>query len=228
MLDLIVCLSIVIGVAIGAKKGFIREAYEMGSSILALIIAFFVYTPIKAILAITPLYTMIQAWNMEKVSSLTVVQGVQSQAKAIQDATAWLPSFIGEELIKNNNSEVHALMKVSNLAEYISQYITNLCMSILAILIVWLVVKIILSVGIGTLDLIAKLPVIRTANKALGAGLGGIKIMLMIWIVCLLLPIIVVIPQFAGLQGAVDSSLLTHWLYENNVILHYASSLLLK
>lgn len=228
MLDLIVCLCIVIGIAVGAKIGFIREAYGMVSSLLALVLAFLIYTPIKGILMITPLYQTIYMWNMEKVAALPVVQGVQSQAKVIQEATAWLPRFIGEELIKNNNSEVHALVGASNLAEYISSYITELSLSVIAIVVVWIVVKLILSISVGALDLIAKLPVIRTANKALGAVLGGTKVIIGIWIVGLIFPVLVMIPQLTQLQEALDQSVLTQWLYQNNIILHYMSNLLIK
>ncbi|MGL4345242.1 MAG: hypothetical protein ACRCTE_08600 [Cellulosilyticaceae bacterium] len=228
MLDLIVGLSIIIGIAIGAKKGFVRVAYEMVSSILALVLAFVIYTPIKAILAMTPLYTAIYTWNMEKVGEIVVIQSIQSQAKAIQEATAWLPQFIGEKLIQNNNSEVYRLMGVTNLSEYISSYITDLCLSVIAILVVWIVVKIILSIGFGALDLIAKLPIIRTANKGLGAVAGSIKALLLTWIICLLVPVLVLIPAFAGLQQLLDASMLTKWLYQNNIILQYMSSLLIK
>ncbi|MGL4736142.1 MAG: CvpA family protein [Cellulosilyticaceae bacterium] len=228
MLDLIVCGCIIIGVLVGAKIGFVREAYGMVSSLLALVLAFVVYTPIKAILAVTPLQQMIYTWNVEKVSALPVVQGVQSQAQAIQDATAWLPKFIGEELIKNNNSEVHSLVGATNLAEYISSYITDLCLSVLAIILVWVVVKLILSISVGALDLIAKLPVIRTANKVLGSVLGGLKAVVSIWIVGLIFPVLVMIPQLSQLQVALDESLLSQWLYQNNIILHYMSNMLIK
>lgn len=228
MLDLIVCICIVVGILVGSKIGFIREAYGIISSLLALVLAFLIYTPIKAILALTPIQSSIYTWNIEKLSALPVVQGVQSQAKAIQEATAWLPQFVGEELIKNNNSEVYALLGANNLAEYISAYITDLCLGVLAIIIVWIVVKLILSISVGALDLIAKLPVIRTANKLLGSVLGGVKVIVSLWIVGLALPVLVMIPQLSQLQVALDQSLVARWLYENNIILHYMSNILIK
>lgn len=175
MLDLMICLSIVIGAVIGIRKGFVRGAYEMISSILALVLAFFLYTPVKTILSLTPLYTTIQRWNMEKVSSFPVVQGVQSQAQAIKEATQWLPDFVSETIVKNNNSEIYDLVGATNLVEYISNYITDLCLTVLAIIVVWCVVKILLGIGVSAIDLIAKLPLIKTANKILG-GLSLIHI----------------------------------------------------
>lgn len=227
MLDSIIILSMGLIIFISYKQGFIKAAYGLCSSIVSLAIAFVIYPIMTGILKLTPIYTRMKEWNYQAVSSLEVVSGLQAQADLINEATSWLPRFIGESLVKNNNPEVYKMMEVSNIAEYVSSYITDIGIRALAIAITWLIVKIALSLCIGTLDIIAKLPVISTFNKAGGLTLGGIKALFMVWMFFLITPFISILPSFARLQTMVDKSIIGKFLYNNNLILDYLQNLFL-
>ncbi|MHC1749053.1 MAG: CvpA family protein [Cellulosilyticaceae bacterium] len=227
MLDGIVILVIAVMTIVAAKKGFIRSAYGLLASILALVVAYFIYPIMNAFLKVTPLYHNILQWNTERLASIELVSGLQTQADMIKKATGWLPKFIGEEIIHNNNPEVYRVMGATNIAEYISGYITGLCISALALIITWLLVRMILGIMMRTLDLIAKLPVISTANKYAGAALGTVKGVLLMWVLGLLMPLMITLPQFGNLQNMLQTSYIAKWLYQNNLLLEYLNKFLL-
>lgn len=225
MLDIVIIVFIGIVGFIAAKKGFIKTAYQIVAYGLALLISFMMYPIMSYILKLTPIYEGVKTWNSQNISALPIVQGVQAQTNTIREVTNWLPEFMTNQIIKNNNPEIYALMEVNNLVEYVSTYIADLCINAIAVLIVWIVVRIALGLIVGALDLVAKLPFLNFANKGAGFILGTIKGILMVWIFYLVMPFLVILPSFVGLQTLVEGSILGKWLYNNNLILSYLNQI---
>ncbi|MEG0388285.1 MAG: CvpA family protein [Niameybacter sp.] len=83
----------------------------------------------------------------------------------------------------------------------------------------FIVIKVGLTLAVGVLDLVAKLPILKTANTWGGFIVGIIKGMLIIWIICLVIPFLIMIPQFAGLEMLVEESYLMTLFYNHNILL---------
>lgn len=226
MLDIIIIAIILVTAGIAAKLGFIRTVYQLASSIIALMLAFIVYPIIEVILKVTPLYIGIQAWIREMLPSVELATGLQQQAKEIMSVTEWLPSFIGEQLVQNNNPEIYELLGVTSLIEYITVYLSDLCIVAIAIMIAWVVVKIGLSVFVGILDIVSKLPLLKTANKWAGFTVGLVKGLFIVWMILLVVPVLMIIPQLSNLDTLIEGSILTKSLYENNIILQIINSII--
>lgn len=224
MIDLIIVAIILITACIAAKVGFIRTVYQLLSSAIALVIAFFIYPIIEQILKFTPLYEGIKTWIREILPEVGNV-GLQAQASMIEDTLKWMPDFITNQIVKNNNPEVYQLLGVSNLIEYIVTSVANLCIMGIALVICFIVVKVGLTVAIGILDLVAKLPILKTANKWAGFVVGIIKGVFIIWIICLIIPFLIMIPQFGELKALVEQSFLMQLFYNHNFILQIITSI---
>lgn len=220
MLDIIVLGILLIFALIGSHRGLIDAVLTFLSSLGALILAFIVYPLVNIVLKLTPLYTYINEWVSDKVSTINFGTGVQSQGKAIAENLTWLPEFISEALIKNNNTEVYKALGVQSIMDYVSISITNIIMVMLAVLITWLILKVVL---VGSLrmvgNMVAQLPVISSLNKLGGFCIGLLKGLLTFWIIALIVPCIIAIPSYQGLEVYIQGSILFKWLYENNLVL---------
>lgn len=219
MLDLCILAILLIFAFIGSKRGLIDAALTFFSSLGALILSFIIYPVINVILKMTPLYIHINEWINNRLSGINFGSGVQAQGRAITENITWLPQFIGETLVKNNNTEVYKVLGVQNVVDYVSISITNVVIAMLAVFITWFVLKCVL---VGSLrmvgNMIAKLPVISSFNHLGGFLIGLIKGLLTFWIVTLIIPCIIAIPTYQGFETYIQTSILFKWLYENNLV----------
>lgn len=220
MLDLIVLGILLIFAFVGMHRGLIDEVVTLLGSLGALILSFIIYPLINVILKFTPLYTYINVWVRGKVGTIQFGSGVQSQGKAIVQNLTWLPDFMSETLVKNNNSEVYKALGANDIVDYVSISITNIIMAMLALLITWLILKVVLVGSVRIIGrFIAKLPIISSLNKIGGFGIGLIKGLLTFWVIVLVVPCIIAIPSYEGIEAAIEGSLLFKWFYENNLVL---------
>lgn len=228
MLDLLVIGVIIVCGIIGLKLGFIKTIYQFISSLVALVLAIMVAPVIEGILKLTPLYTSIQAWFLKMLPSFEATLPKQSENAAIREATSWLPQMLTDQIVANNNPEIYALLGVDKLVDYMIMSLTNLCITGLAVVSAWIIIKVLLSIGVGILDLVAKLPILKTANQLAGFVVGLVKGVLFVWIGCLLVPALVLIPSLAQIQQLIEASFLTKILYDYNIVLQVISNVLVK
>jgi len=220
MLDLAIIVIIVLLGAIGYYKGLIKTILTLLSSIAALVLSFLMYPIVNSILKLTPIYTYMNKWITNRIADVEFGTGVQTQGNAIASHITWLPKFISEGVIKNNNQEVYKLLHVSNVTDYVSVYATNIVIGMLAILITWLVLNILLTLFLKTADaIVSHIPIVAEVNKVGGTIAGMAKGLLVIWVIYLLVPILITNPAFSKISEYIAKSYLAKWLYENNMIL---------
>ena len=220
MIDLIVILILIIFVVIGYKKGLIRSAITLCSSIVALVLSFIVYPAINMILKLTPMYTSIYEGVFKKIEAIDFGKGIQSQGNAIVENITWLPEFLTMQIKNNNNTAMYELLGVKTIQEYISIYIANMIISMIAILITWFLLKVILVAVLRMLgSIIEHLPVISSFNHVSGLIFGLVKGILTLSVIGLIIPLFITVPAFQDISQSIEASILTKWLYDNNFIL---------
>ena len=220
MIDLIVILILVIFAVIGYKRGLIRSAITLCSSIVALVLSFIVYPAINMMLKLTPIYTSIYEGVFKKIEAIDFGRGIQSQGNAIIENITWLPEFLTIQIKNNNNTAMYELLGVKNIQEYISMYIANMIVSLIAILITWLLLKVILGTILKMLaSIIEHLPVISSFNHGIGLVFGLLKGAITLSAIGLLIPVFIALPAFQNISQNIESSILTKWMYDNNFIL---------
>lgn len=220
MIDLIVILILIIFAVIGYKKGLIRSAITLCSSIVALVLSFIVYPAINMILKLTPMYTSIYEGVFKKIEAIDFGKGIQSQGNAIVENITWLPEFLTMQIKNNNNTAMYELLGVKTIQEYISIYIANMIISMIAILITWFLLKVILVAVLRMLgSIIEHLPVISSFNHVSGLIFGLVKGILTLSVIGLIIPLFITVPAFQDISQSIEASVLTKWLYDNNFIL---------
>lgn len=74
------------------------------------------------------------------------------------------------------------------------------------------------------LNIVFSLPILGTINKAGGIVLNVAKSVFMIWLVLALVSFVTFIPLFANVANMIDSSIITKFLFENNLIVNILKS----
>ena len=220
MIDLIVILILIIFAIIGYKRGLIQSIITLCSSIVALVLSFIVYPIINMLLKLTPLYTSIYEGVFKKVEGIDFGKGIQSQGNAIIENITWLPKFLTMQIKNNNNTAMYELLGVKTIQEYVSMYIANMIISMLAILITWFLLKVILVAVLRMLgSIIEHLPIISSFNHGGGLLFGLVKGILTLSVIGLIIPLFITLPVFQDISQSIESSGLTKWMYDNNFIL---------
>lgn len=220
MLDLGITIIICIFAIIGYKRGFIKAALTLGSSVLALILSFIVYPLVEMLLKISPVYEWIYQMINNKIKDITFSNGLQSQANTITENISWIPDILVEQIKTNNNKAMYDVLGVTNVKEYISVYITQILIGLLAILITWLTLKIVIGIAVRLIvGIVEHIPVVSTLNRQGGGCLGILKGILILSIVGLIIPIFIDIPVIQNIDSAIQTNYIAKWLYENNIII---------
>lgn len=220
MVDLVILIIMLLFIAIGAQRGLIRTLITLGSSIAALILSLMVYPVINGILKLTALYTTIYTGVLEKVRGIDFGRGIQSQGNAITENITWLPGFLTEQIKNNNNTAMYEILGVHTIQEYISTYVTNMIISMIAILVTWFLIKVVLMGALRVMgSVVEQLPVISSFNKMGGAIVGLIKGILTLSIIALVMPTFITIPSLNELGQMLQESFLVQYLYNHNLVI---------
>lgn len=220
MLDLGIIIIICIFGIIGYKRGFIKAALTLGSSVMALILSFIVYPLVETLLKITPVYTWIYQMIDSKIKDITFSNGLQSQGNTITESISWIPDILVEQVKLNNNKTMYDVLGAANVKEYISLYISQILIGLLAVLITWLILKIALGIAIRlVVGIVEHIPVVSVLNRQGGLCLGVLKGVLLLSIIGLIIPIFIDSLVIKNIDMAIQTSYIAKWLYENNIII---------
>lgn len=219
MLDISIVIILLLFTIIGYQRGLVRSAISLVSSVLSFVLSLMIYPLINTLLKGTPLYTSLYEGILSKVETIEFKEGV------LIEQLNWLPTIITEQVQNNNNARMYETLGVKTLPEYIATYVTYIVISLLAILITWLLIKIVLVGGLKILsDIVESLPIISTVNRGGGLVFGLIKGLLTLSIIALILPFFMSYPFFEVVNKSIEQSILAQYLYDNNLIIqicHY-------
>lgn len=228
MLDIWIIIIVGIFGVVGYKRGFIKSALTLGSSIIALVLSFIVYPIIEMILRLTPVYTLVYQLVNSKLKDITFRAGVQSQGDVITNSITWIPSILVEQVKKNNNTAMYDLLGANNIKEYICLYITQMLIGLLALFLTWLILKFVLIIVIRVIvGVVENIPFVSGFNRQVGFVIGVLKGGIILSIIGVIIPIFIKVPVIQYLYSAIQTSYVTKWLYENNLIIIIYSYLFL-
>ena len=211
VLDGIIILIFVIFIAAGVKKGFVKSALGIVSTVAAAIIAINLYPFVSQMIRDTVVYSNLTGNLNEKIS--TYVGDSLDEDKLsglIDDAPEGFKLALKgfgtnvenvkkefSEMIKNG--EENASEKI---ADYIVTPAAEMVSNAIAIILLFFVSLLLLNLIILLLDLIFKLPVLKTANKFLGGVAGFLVAILVVLLFCT--AVNVALPYLAGAGVNID------------------------
>ncbi len=149
---------------------------------------------------------------------------------SIADAAEWadfsvLPirPILDEKL---NCPYAKTTITADDFASYIVNYFASLILNVAAYIVTLLIVWGLIRLVIGAAGIFSRLPIIRTANRALGLGAGILQGLLIVWMLMMVLSFFAATPAGQNLMAQVYDNPFLELLYNTNPLMKGASSAL--
>lgn len=192
IIDVILLVILVLSAFLGYKKGLVKLGTKLFAGIIAIIITIIIYKPISGL----------------------VINNTQIDEK-IEDAIIKnTTSFINENSQIQNNVTNQVTDKI--LPEEAKNISKSVVYAITAI-ILFIFVKIALSVVISLMDFVANLPILKQFNEIGGIIYGLVRGALIIFVCVLLMGVFIKINPENTLNNQIQDTYITKIIYENIV-----------
>ncbi len=212
---------------LGYMKGFIRIVISLIATMLTLVLVG-MFTPVvtNAVIEYSPLDEAISTKyeNMFFGDSI-YTEGVNTEEEEytlsqqiIMIQAVDLPDFLKEAMIENNNSEIYEQLGVDTFAEYISAYLTEWTIKVVAFIITFLIVWVIMRLVFFSLVVLSNLPLLHGINRAIGTVLGLGFAVIIVWIGYLALALLHSSSFAQQCYIWIEESQLLTFLYDTNPI----------
>ena len=207
-LDIVVVAILALNIILGYKKGLINVVFNIVAFLLAIVITLVLYKPVSNII--------IQNTNIhENIKEMILKRSQGTEPKEENIESNDINKYIENSINNMTNEAKTAAREVvaENFATKVVQVITGIVLFILtrAILILLRFVT----------QTIAKLPIIKQFNTLGGIIYGIIKGLIIIYVLLTIMYLIVSIKGNGNIALAIDSSCITKFLYDNNIIVNY-------
>ena len=227
--DYIVLLIMAVSIIFGIYKGFISSA----GSILVTLCAWggaLLFTDDLALLIqqktniLEEIIYYVQA--DETIADLTLRKtsifslSAETIAEAVEGAN--IPEFFKPHIIQNINNQVFDA--VETLGDYFDYTVGSAILNILCFFGILIIVALITSIVKSGLEAMFKLPALRYVDGLLGAGLGAIRGLFIVYAFFMLLPVLLlVMPEsiITKYLGNVSDAPIASVFYDNNILLKY-------
>lgn len=193
LIDVILVAVLVICMIIGWVKGFIDEVLRLLSGLLAFFIALFLTPHIAPVLNDHLFYGRISGYMSEQMDEIDRNnEGDMLEEGKANDALRALLEKLGadydeikESISKRANDGEQALKE--GITEKAAKPVSYAISYAICFVVLFLVSLLLLWILRHVLDLAAKLPVIKTANKILGLAVGAVLGILIVWVLSAML-----------------------------------------
>lgn len=197
VLDLAIIAIIAITVYFAAKNGFVKTAISAVSFIVAVALTAMFASPLADYIKETAIGETVETATEEAITNalLNTSLGIDGlldgksedfnklvavSGMSLEELSTWYESNV----VDTNNGE-------SALAARIAEPITDISATAIAIILLFIGSQIVLAIIARVLNLVAKLPIIRTANKALGILLGIVLALLRVCLFCFVMGVLI-------------------------------------
>lgn len=217
VLDIIAAAIILISFTISMRKGLVKSVWKMTALIATIVLVIALKTPTVNYLAGTPIADNL--YNSVSESLHIEIENPDKGEKNEEEETHAIPDYIMKEMMKSVNSdELYNNLNgtVNKSTNELARRLTMLMLKIIAVIGLFIIIRLILWFAFVILNSIAKLPLISQTNGILGGVLGIINALA---IICILLAIVSVVPEEHEIHSMIEQSYLVKYLYNYNILL---------
>lgn len=212
----------------GFRRGFIREIVSFFFVFLALAVSWAINPYVNEFfMENTPVYEKIQESCQSFVESQKKQEltspGTEEQTGFIEGLE--LPELLQKGLESNNTAEVYTNLAVDSFGEYISEALARMIVNGLSFFVSYLLASVILRLGTWVLNLLAGLPVLKSANKLAGGLVGAVKGVLFVWIAFLVMTILCSTSIGKEALALIEKDAFLNVLYEYDIFVNVFMSI---
>ena len=215
-LDMAIVAIFVYSIFSAYKKGFVKSFYNLFSIFIGLFLSDLLYPFVSNYLRSSKVYFDIKSGI---INSLDISGAISGGADTAINSLN-LPDFLKMEIMKMNTPQTYEILGVNNLEEYIATYFANILINIMGAIIVFMAVIIIMKILTISLDIVCKLPIIRSFNKGGGIIIGIVSGFVLCYIFLTVYTLFFIKPETGALY-TLNNSLFAIYFYENNPILDF-------
>lgn len=221
---LIGCLLLVlICAAVGYKRGLVKVLFSLVSFILIMLVVGVISPVIGSILKEK---TSLHGTISEKCTAVVQEWNVVGDAASAEGRLQLIDQYQFPESIKQYLKEDTALTTLeTDFTSYISGKLADLMIDAIAYVVAFVVVWIIFRIIAGVLDLVAKLPVLKTLNHLGGVLAGCSQGVLIIWVFFLVVTVFCASSWGSQCMKMIAESEILTYIYDKNFILKFIPGL---
>jgi len=207
ILDIIIIAIMAISIFIGYKKGLVRVAVKLCAFLIAIIVTLVFFKPVSNIIINN---TQID----EKIESVIIENGTkeleESNEEEKNNFLENMQSYVDNTVTQTQNEIVE------NAAKQISGKLIN----ILVIVGLFIATRLVLIVLVLISDLITSIPIIKQFNQLGGVLYGILRGLVLIYALLAIAFLIVSMTANNNILEAINNSMVTRFMYENNILLN--------
>lgn len=198
MIDIVIALIFGIFIFLGYRTGLLRSVFRVVAFILSLIIAYYLYTYLRDIIAIGSIG--------DSIRQLVKTKFVDPQIASNSLNQNALPEYMQSMVV----------MGQVELSDAYASFISNLVINILSFLAVFIITRLLISIIGFIVKFVSRLPIIRFFDKIGGVIFGVLESVLILYIAFALIYAITPLRDNPQTQTYISESVLAKTMYENN------------
>ena len=207
IIDIVVIAILALSIFFGYKRGLIKVIFNLCAFLVALILTFILYKPVASfVIENTDLY--------DNIKQVVLDNGITEKKENVTDNNAGVDKYI-EKYTYNAITEAKNDV-VKSAADTIALNAVNVLVSIG----LFIVIRILLIFAKFLVEALAELPIVKQFNELGGALYGAITGLIAIYVILAIVFFVVSINGFEYINEAIDMSIITKYLYGNNIILN--------
>ena len=223
ILDIVLVAVIIFFVLMSAKKGFISASKNIITLILTVTLLASMQGVFLDALQNSPLGDNVKKMVSQNVTKTYEAENLPEETdttdteKSIMICEAMsLPAFMTNSI----EASIREMSEIkNNVMEVITDAITLLIMRIIALILLFILVRIFVFLAVKILESLFKLPGLNAVNKTLGAVIGVINALLVIYIICGAVSVFAPTDKLSLISEVMDQTILIGYLYNHNLLL---------
>lgn len=208
IIDFIFLLFVAICVFDGRKKGFVKMILSFAATIASWLIAYELSEPV----AVWANESFVHGWISESIENAiadSIGNGTAALLESIPDYIANAAKTAGislGEIAAQLGNSVDSVQAAEKIYTALEASVIVPALKVVAFFVVYAIVEWVLALGIGVVNRVFKLPIIKGFNKLLGGAAGALKGIIMCAVISLVLSVFVMLSPASQLALAIEKS----------------------
>lgn len=213
ILDIIIIAVIALSIFLGYRKGLVKIAVKLCAFLIAIVVSLVFYKPVSnLIIDNTQLDEKIESTIIEN-GTKEIEEKEDSNQNEQENNEKFLENvqgYVDEKVTETQNEFV----------EKTAKEISDRLINIVVIVGLFIITRLILILLVLISDLITSIPIIKQFNKLGGVLYGIIRGLLLIYAMLAITFLVVSISADNNIINTIESSIITQFMYENNILLN--------
>ena len=215
ILDVVIISIMALSIFLGYRKGLVKIAVKLCAFLIAIIVSIVFYKPVSNIIINnTQLDEKIESAIIEngsiKIEEDEIRKDEQGEQQTNESFLENVQGYVDETITETQNELVRKAAKE----------ISGRLINIIVIVGLFIMTRLILILLVLISDVITNIPIIKQFNKIGGILYGIIRGLLLIYVTLSIVFLVVSISGNSNILQTIESSVLTEFMYESNILLN--------